>query len=108
MLYFRNVILLLFFTCSIALSSCQFESREKTKPNIPWIFLEDTSPLLSCYGEPIISTPNIDKLAENGILFKKVDILHLTMGKMITTLTMNEGICITRIIHFTHYTGKVV
>ena len=70
MLYFRNVILLLIFACSTALSSCQFEPEEKTKPNILWIFLEDTSPLLSCYGTSIISTPNIDKLAENGMLFK--------------------------------------
>ena len=40
-------------------------------PNILWIYLEDTSPLMSCYGETLISTPNIDYLAENGTLYSK-------------------------------------
>ncbi|MEM7367909.1 MAG: sulfatase [Bacteroidota bacterium] len=39
------------------------------QPNILWIVLEDTSPLLSCYGSTVISTPNIDRLANSGILF---------------------------------------
>ena len=42
-----------------------------TKPNILWIFVEDINPFLSCYGEEINPTPNIDKLAENGTLFEK-------------------------------------
>ena len=41
------------------------------KPNILWIYVEDLNPVLSCYGESINPTPNIDKLAENGVLFKK-------------------------------------
>ena len=41
----------------------------ENKPNILWIYLEDTSPLLSCYGNSIITTPNIDALAKNGTLF---------------------------------------
>lgn len=44
------------------------ESRQK--PNILWIYLEDTAPLLSAYGTTLISTPNIDSLAEQGVLYK--------------------------------------
>ena len=42
------------------------------KPNILWIYLEDTSPLLGCYGTSLVSTPNIDKLAKKGTLFRNV------------------------------------
>ena len=39
------------------------------RPNILWICCEDISPDLGCYGNDIVSTPNIDKLASEGILF---------------------------------------
>ena len=38
-------------------------------PNILWIVLEDTAPLLGAYGTTIISTPNIDRLADAGVRF---------------------------------------
>lgn len=47
-----------------------FSSTKKGKPNIMWIFIEDASSHISCYGETAINTPNIDKLAEEGIRFE--------------------------------------
>jgi N-sulfoglucosamine sulfohydrolase len=43
------------------------------RPNILWLFAEDTSPWMGCYGDPINrgETPNIDSLAENGIRFSR-------------------------------------
>jgi arylsulfatase A-like enzyme len=43
------------------------------RPNILWLFAEDTSPWMGCYGDPINrgATPNIDSLAENGIRFSR-------------------------------------
>lgn len=43
------------------------------RPNILWLFAEDTSPWMGCYGDPINQgyTPNIDSLAENGIRFSR-------------------------------------
>ena len=38
-------------------------------PNILWILSEDISPELSCYGTPLVQTPNLDKLASQGIRF---------------------------------------
>ena len=52
------------FALVLALNACQNSPDDKQKPNILWIYLEDTSPLLGCYGTTIISTPNIDKLAD--------------------------------------------
>ena len=37
------------------------------KPNIVWIVIEDASPHVGCYGETLIKTPNIDKMAREGI-----------------------------------------
>ncbi|SNY94854.1 sulfatase [Flagellimonas pacifica] len=42
------------------------------KPNILWVFLEDTAPILSSYGTTLISTPNIDSLAAQGVLYRNV------------------------------------
>ncbi|MFR9651738.1 MAG: sulfatase [Rikenellaceae bacterium] len=42
---------------------------EQTKPNILWITIEDWSTDLSCYGTKGVYTPNIDKLASEGILY---------------------------------------
>ncbi|SHG45091.1 Arylsulfatase A [Flagellimonas flava] len=41
-------------------------------PNILWIFLEDTAPLLGAYGTTLISTPNIDSLAKQGVVYTNV------------------------------------
>lgn len=39
------------------------------RPNILWIIVEDMSANFGCYGEKTIQTPNVDKLAANGIRF---------------------------------------
>ncbi len=44
-------------------------SGRDTRPNILWILSEDISPDLSCYGTPVVETPNLDKLAEQGVRF---------------------------------------
>jgi len=43
------------------------------KPNILWIYIEDTSPWLGCYGDPINknATPVIDGLAASGVRFSR-------------------------------------
>jgi len=43
----------------------------RPRPNIIWILSEDISPNLGCYGEPLIQTPNIDKLAAGGVRFTR-------------------------------------
>jgi arylsulfatase A-like enzyme len=43
------------------------------KPNIIWIFAEDTSPWMGCYGSKVNAdaTPNIDSLASSGVRFSR-------------------------------------
>lgn len=43
----------------------------KQKPNILFIAVDDLRPELGCYGSPIAITPNIDKLASEGLQFNR-------------------------------------
>ena len=42
------------------------------KLNILWLVTEDISPYLACYGDSTASTPNLDRLAKEGIRFTNV------------------------------------
>lgn len=39
------------------------------RPNVLWFVVDDMSPNLSCYGETLIETPNVDALAAEGVRF---------------------------------------
>lgn len=39
------------------------------RPNILWISCEDISPNLGCYGDSYASTPNLDRLASQGVRY---------------------------------------
>jgi len=41
------------------------------KPNVLFIAIDDLRPELGCYGSPIAVTPNMDKLASQGLLFNR-------------------------------------
>ncbi len=46
-----------------------FSEKEARKPNILWITCEDMSPRLSAYGDSTVPTPNIDRLAKEGVRY---------------------------------------
>jgi N-sulfoglucosamine sulfohydrolase len=55
---------------SICLSLLTAISLAQTaRPNILWILMEDVGPEMACYGEPLVQTPNIDRLAREGVRF---------------------------------------
>ena len=39
------------------------------RPNIVWIIVDDMSAHFSCYGEKLIQTPHVDRLAKEGTRF---------------------------------------
>ena len=39
------------------------------RPNVLYIILEDTGPHFGCYDEPLVQTPNLDRLAAQGVRF---------------------------------------
>ncbi|HLF33365.1 MAG TPA: sulfatase [Cyclobacteriaceae bacterium] len=50
---------------------------ENPRPNILWIVVEDISPYIGAYGNPEVKTPNIDRLASEGVRYTNV---HTTAG----------------------------
>ena len=60
------------FICSLSflLFTTAFAAE---KPNIIWIYAEDTSPWMGCYGDKVNAngTPNIDRIANSGVIFKR-------------------------------------
>ena len=62
----RSTSILVFLVVSKSLLLAQTTSE---KPNILWISVEDIGPLLEVYGDKSIRTPNIERLAKEGIIF---------------------------------------
>ena len=64
----------LLFTCfSFLLSGVSLATTptDITPRNILWFVVDDMSANFSCYGETAIKTPNIDKLAAEGVRFSR-------------------------------------
>ncbi|MCA9007644.1 MAG: sulfatase-like hydrolase/transferase, partial [Planctomycetaceae bacterium] len=60
------LMLLLIFCPALGLRS---EAAEK--PNVLFIGTDDLRCDLACYGHPLVKTPNLDRLASRGVLFKQ-------------------------------------
>lgn len=55
----------LVFTAAVSVAAAAAE-----RPNILWITSEDNSPYLGCYGDANAHTPNLDRLAQQGVRFR--------------------------------------
>ena len=42
---------------------------QNQKPNVLFIAVDDLRPEMGCYGNPVVKTPNLDRLAARGIVF---------------------------------------
>ena len=61
----RILLILSVFVCVFSDASAQ----KKSKPNVLFIAVDDLKPELGCYGNTIVKTPNIDRLAKMGTVF---------------------------------------
>ncbi|MFM1767983.1 MAG: hypothetical protein RJA22_512 [Verrucomicrobiota bacterium] len=48
-----------------------FAAESPARPNILWIVVDDMSAPFSCYGEKVIQTPHVDRLAREGTRFSR-------------------------------------
>src|SRR5690349_4598847 len=46
-------------------------AADAARPNFIWISAEDISPDLGCYGDTYAITPNVDRLASQGVRFTR-------------------------------------
>lgn len=61
----KKIVCLVFSVC---IASSSFGGR---KPNVLFIIADDLNDNMGCYGHPQVKTPNIDKLASEGLLFRR-------------------------------------
>ena len=60
----------IYFCIFLFMISCSNHSEKIKKPlNVVWISCEDMGPILGSYGNQIIKTPNLDKLASEGVRY---------------------------------------
>lgn len=62
---------------ALGLSALVCEAREAAesqaaRPNILWLVIEDMGPYLSMYGDSTVETPNLSRLAREGITYTNV------------------------------------
>src|SRR5689334_16073809 len=54
------------------LSSCAvLAAQGPLRPNILWLIAEDFGPQLGCYGTKEVFTPNLDRLAADGVRYTR-------------------------------------
>ena len=63
----KNIFLIAFSFLSF--SNVLVAQQTNSKPNILFIAIDDLKPELGCYGNKLIKTPNIDRLAAMGTVF---------------------------------------
>lgn len=75
-IFFSLLIIVLSFSCN----NREIE-QNSTQPNIPFIFTDDHAKnAISAYGSILNETPNLDRLADQGMIFKKAAVTNSICG----------------------------
>lgn len=66
-----RLLLCLFALCGLSRIARGADEVPTKKPNILWFVVDDMSAHFSCYGEKLIETPHVDRLAREGTRFSR-------------------------------------
>ena len=65
-----NAVSTFLITAFLSVMASMANAAEKQRPNIIFLFADDQNTLsVGCYGNPEVQTPNMDKIARDGIAF---------------------------------------
>jgi arylsulfatase A-like enzyme len=59
-----------FLSSVLPVEAAETGGQPAERPNILWFIVDDMSANFSCYGESLISTPHVDRLAREGTMFR--------------------------------------
>lgn len=78
----KNIFKLFLLACTTCLTLAGCDKKEQKRPNFLFILVDDESPFdLKIYdAESILETPNIDKLAEGGMVFESARHMGAMVG----------------------------
>ena len=69
--HFWGIILILLGACG-DIDNVSHTSNNAKQPNILWLIAEDMSPYLASFGDSTVKTPNLDRLAAEGVRYTHV------------------------------------
>lgn len=74
----------LFVVVLFSLTSCMAQKKKQgqkvEQKNILFLAVDDLKPLISAYGEKQMHTPNLDRLAKMGVIFKNANVQQAVCG----------------------------
>jgi iduronate 2-sulfatase len=86
-----------------ALMGCQQYTEQKPM-NVLFLSIDDLRPALGCYGDPLAISPNIDALAQHGVVFSRHYVQAPSCGpsrtSMLTGLRPDEVKVVNHATHF--------
>ena len=64
-----GVLLILCAACALFANAAFAEESDDKPLNVVWLSVEDMSPWIGPYGDKTVPTPNLDKLAKEGVVY---------------------------------------
>ena len=74
-------------------AALQAVGAQPERPNVLWITSEDNSPYLGCYGDQLAQTPNLDRLAKEGLRYRNAFATSPVCSSARTTLITGMHAC---------------